>query len=113
MQVVATTAAHSLPDGSVTLLGAVRSVKGAMTRVDTRGASLLVDCGVAQGLYPLTLRFVFTAAMPQPMSTPTAAGATAPRSAITEPTVAPMPTCTSGMTATWCATQGRDAAALS
>ena len=49
MQVVATTAAHSLPDGSVTLLGAVRSVTGAMTRVDTRGASLLVDCGVAQG----------------------------------------------------------------
>ena len=57
MQVVATTAAHSLPDGSVTLLGAVRSVTGAMTRVDTRGASLLVDCGVAQGDEARDFRF--------------------------------------------------------
>ena len=47
--------------------------------------------------------------MPQPMSTPTAAGATAPRIAMTDPTVAPLPRCTSGMTATWCATQGRAA----
>ncbi len=57
MQVVATTAAHSLPDGSLTLLGAVRSVTGAMTRVDTRGASLLVDCGVAQGDEARDFRF--------------------------------------------------------
>jgi hypothetical protein len=34
---------------------------------------------------------VFTADMPQPMSTPTAAGQTAPCIAITEPTVAPLP----------------------
>src|SRR6185369_14135047 len=47
--------------------------------------------------------------MPQPMSTPTAAGATAPRMAMTEPTVAPRPACTSGITATWCATQGSEA----
>ena len=58
-------------------------------------------------------RLVSTAAMPQPMSTPTAAGATAPRIAITEPTVAPLPRCTSGMTATWCATQGSAAMFLS
>src|SRR5678816_4039856 len=40
------------------------------------------------------------------MSTPTAAGETAPRMPMTDPTVAPFPKCTSGMTATW-ATQGR------
>jgi hypothetical protein len=34
---------------------------------------------------------VRTAAMPQPMSTPTAAGETASRKAITDPTVAPFP----------------------
>jgi hypothetical protein len=38
--------------------------------------------------------------MPQPISTPTAAGITARRDAITEPTVAPRPACTSGITAT-------------
>jgi hypothetical protein len=38
--------------------------------------------------------------MPQPMSTPTAAGTIAPRVAITVPTVAPLPRCTSGITAT-------------
>ena len=43
---------------------------------------------------------VRTAAMPQPMSTPTAAGMIAPRVGTTEPTVAPMPRCTSGITAT-------------
>lgn len=42
---------------------------------------------------------VFTADMPQPMSTPTAAGQTAPCIAMTEPTVAPLPKWTSGMTA--------------
>ena len=41
------------------------------------------------------------AIMPQPMSTPTAAGTMAPLVAITEPTVAPRPRCTSGMAATW------------
>ncbi len=37
------------------------------------------------------VREVRCAVMPQPMSTPTAAGETAPRMAMTEPTVAPMP----------------------
>jgi hypothetical protein len=37
------------------------------------------------------VRDVFTADIPQPMSTPTAAGHTAPRIAMTEPTVAPLP----------------------
>jgi hypothetical protein len=44
---------------------------------------------------------VRTAIMPQPMSTPTAAGTMAARVAMTEPTVAPLPRCTSGITATW------------
>jgi len=44
--------------------------------------------------------------MPQPMSTPTAAGATASFIAITLPTVAPFPKWTSGMTATWWKTHG-------
>ena len=39
--------------------------------------------------------------MPQPISTPTAAGMIARRVGITEPTVAPMPACTSGMAAAW------------
>jgi len=47
--------------------------------------------------------------MPQPMSTPTAAGMIAPAVGITEPTVAPMPQCTSGITATWLWMKGRRA----
>jgi hypothetical protein len=47
--------------------------------------------------------------MPQPMSTPTAEGMIAPRVGITEPTVAPMPQCTSGMTAMCPCTTGRRA----
>ncbi len=42
------TSHHPLPDGQVHLLGAVSSVTGAMTRVETGGACLLVDCGIAQ-----------------------------------------------------------------
>ena len=52
---------------------------------------------------------VRTAIMPQPMSTPTAAGMIAPTVGITEPTVAPMPQCTSGMTAMWLWMKGRAA----
>lgn len=37
--------------------------------------------------------------MPQPMSTPTAAGMIAPRVGITLPMVDPLPRCTSGITA--------------
>ena len=53
------------------------------------------------------------APIPQPMSTPTAAGETAPRIATTEPTVAPLPKCTSGMAATWWNTHGNDAVRFS
>jgi hypothetical protein len=45
--------------------------------------------------------------MPQPMSTPTAAGMIACRVGMTEPTVAPMPRWTSGMAATWWCTIGK------
>jgi hypothetical protein len=51
--------------------------------------------------------------MPQPMSTPTAAGRDRVFMAMTLPTVAPLPRWTSAMTATWCATQGRAATFLS
>ena len=44
--------------------------------------------------------------MPQPISTPTAAGTMAPVVGITEPTVAPLPRCTSGMAATCAWTKG-------
>ena len=43
---------------------------------------------------------VRTAIMPQPMSTPTAAGMMEPLVGSTVPTVAPLPKCTSGITAT-------------
>jgi metallo-beta-lactamase family protein len=52
---VATTECHPLPvagnggGGEVRLLGAVRQVTGAMTRVEMGGARILVDCGIAQG----------------------------------------------------------------
>jgi|GEM_PF-4846720 len=45
------------------------------------------------------LRLVFAAIIPQPKSTPTAAGITAPIVGITLPIVAPFPKCTSGITA--------------
>ncbi len=52
---------------------------------------------------------VRTAIMPQPMSTPTAAGTIAPRVGMTLPTVAPLPRCTSGITATCPPRIGSDA----
>ena len=52
---------------------------------------------------------VRTAIMPQPMSTPTAAGTMAALVAMTEPTVAPLPRCTSGITATWWWMKGSEA----
>ena len=54
----------------------------------------------------LAFNVVCTAIMPQPISTPTAAGMMAPLVAITEPTVAPLPTCTSGITARCECTKG-------
>src|SRR5262245_25680823 len=52
-------------------------------------------------------RLVRAAIIPQPMSTPTAAGITAPTVGITLPTVAPIPQCTSGIAATQRWTNGR------
>ena len=51
-----------------------------------------------------------TAIIPQPMSTPTAEGMTAPTVGMTEPMVAPMPTWASGIRATWPAMNGSFAA---
>ena len=48
-EIVPHTEAHPLRDGEVRLLGAVRQVTGAMTRVEMGGRRLLVDCGIAQG----------------------------------------------------------------
>ncbi len=53
---------------------------------------------------------VRAAAIPHPMSTPTAAGTMAPRVGITLPTVAPSPQWTSGMAATHLKMKGRLAA---
>lgn len=47
--IVPHTERHPLVDGEVRLLGAVRQVTGAMTRVEMGGRRLLVDCGIAQG----------------------------------------------------------------
>lgn len=49
MDMTTETARHLLADGQLQLLGAISSVTGAMTRVETGGACVLVDCGVAQG----------------------------------------------------------------
>jgi hypothetical protein len=49
------------------------------------------------------------AIMPQPMSTPTAAGMIAPRVGMTLPIVEPLPRCTSGITARWRKMNGRRA----
>jgi hypothetical protein len=61
----------------------------------------------------LALSVVCTAIIPQPMSTPTAAGLMAIRVGITLPTVAPMPQWTSGMAATQRWMKGRLATFLS
>jgi metallo-beta-lactamase family protein len=50
MEMTACTAVHPLPDGELRLLGAIDVVTGSMTRVDTAGKKLLVDCGIGQGL---------------------------------------------------------------
>lgn len=49
IEIAACTDVHPLPDGEVRLLGAVDVVTGAMTRVETGGRRVLVDCGVGQG----------------------------------------------------------------
>ena len=52
---------------------------------------------------------VRAAIMPQPISTPTAAGMIAPTVGITLPMVEPLPRCTSGITARWWKMKGRRA----
>ena len=47
----------------------------------------------------LAVRVVLVATIPQPISTPTAAGITASTEGMTLPMVAPLPICTSGITA--------------
>jgi len=59
------------------------------------------------------VRVVRAAIMPQPMSTPTAAGTMAPTVGTTEPTVAPLPRCTSGITAIQRCTKGSFAMLIS
>ncbi|MDF1563380.1 MAG: MBL fold metallo-hydrolase [Deltaproteobacteria bacterium] len=49
MKVVTEKRRHPLPDGEVTVHGAVRSVTGAMLEARLGGARILIDCGVAQG----------------------------------------------------------------
>ena len=51
------TAVHPLPDGELRMLGAIDVVTGSMTRVDTAGKKLLVDCGIGQGLEAQRWRF--------------------------------------------------------
>ena len=48
-EIAVCTAEHKLPDGEVRLLGAIDVVTGAMTRVETAGKKILVDCGIGQG----------------------------------------------------------------
>lgn len=49
MDVTTLTAEHALPDGRMTLLGAVETVTGSMNRIEIGGTRLLIDCGIAQG----------------------------------------------------------------
>jgi len=49
MDITTETAQHPLPDGELVLLGAIETVTGSMSRIETGGLRLLVDCGVAQG----------------------------------------------------------------
>src|SRR5690606_22780977 len=57
LKILPGTARHLLPDGRVTLLGAIDTVTGAMTLVETGGKGLLVDCGIAQGQAARDWRF--------------------------------------------------------
>src|SRR5579883_2519973 len=72
-------------------------------------ASIRVSNGSSESGRSSTLRSSWAATIPQPMSTPTAEGITAPSVGMTEPTVAPMPTWASGMRATGPLTTGRRA----
>jgi metallo-beta-lactamase family protein len=56
-EMAACTSHHPLPDGEVRLLGAIDVVTGAMTRVETAGKRILVDCGIGQGREARDWRF--------------------------------------------------------
>ena len=84
--------------------GKLLDVVGAPVQVE--GASISVTPSIGRSA---ATRLVRAAIMPQPISTPTAAGMMAPRVGTTEPTVAPMPRCTSGIAATKGPTTGRRA----
>lgn len=62
-------------------------------------ASIAERSGARESGNWFAVSVVRTAIMPQPISTPTAAGTIAPLVAMTLPTVAPRPQCKSGMTA--------------
>jgi len=62
-------------------------------------ASIAERSGARESGNRLAVSVVRTAIMPQPISTPTAAGMIAPLVAMTLPIVAPRPQCTSGMAA--------------
>jgi metallo-beta-lactamase family protein len=49
MNILPHTPHHAVPGGRVDLLGACRTVTGAMTRVELGGRAVLVDCGEPQG----------------------------------------------------------------
>jgi len=49
MDIRALTPIHPLPDGRAHLLGAVRTVTGATTRIEAGSGVAVVDCGIAQG----------------------------------------------------------------
>jgi len=62
MDITTETARHTLPDGELVLLGAIETVTGSMSRLETGGLRLLVDCGVAQGREAARWRFPDAAA---------------------------------------------------
>ena len=73
-------------------------------------ADEIARCNAARSpVRSASANWVRTAIMPQPMSTPTAAGMIAPTVGITLPTVAPLPRCASGIKARCGRTNGIDA----
>jgi hypothetical protein len=101
---MASTAAGASPGAAVALAEGLAVGHGGLD-----GAAQAVQ-GVRQvGAF----REVRAAIMPQPISTPTAAGMIAPTVGITLPMVEPLPRCTSGITARWRKMKGRRAVFIS
>ena len=91
------------PSGGVYLLPADRRTDAQIAPLLawTQGGGRLIVTDPSSAIFDrFGVRSSRAAIMPHPMSTPTADGITAPSVGITEPTVAPMPTCASGMSAT-------------